>query len=801
MKFVRSSIYTISIVASPFVFSQESKPDSSEEKPPPPPARLRIDPARDLFEAAQLTFQEAREATNKKAQQTAYESAVRTFNRFLSAFPNDSRRYEVQFYLANCYQQLGNTAESEKLYQALANATEPNPFSGVALQQSADTAYSHKDFKTAAGLFQKIAQTAIDPEQRQLALFRKALCWQEIQRSPNPPAKADETLKEALRAVVFDEGSPYQEQARAAISSLYAQTGETERALANYELLITSQDKERAEQALLQCALLSHKLKQTTKAHRYFAQILASSAHRKWHGQAQLTLMTAAYQKKNYTKLVELYQATSAKVSAEHESQRLAMAAEAYRQLGDSTNADRLYARLSRVSKDSGQAFDAGYAVVTSQYREKDRKFPREAQAFLRNFSSDHPEDPRIDNVWLMLAERLNSQEQFSKAAQAYSKIRLEKIPAGSQARVRYRLGYSQLKSGKKNEAIRSLSSYLENHPKDSNTTRALLHRANLYQEEEDYRNALTDYNKILKSKPDEELSLTVLSKLADIYRKHEDFSSLISIHNRLLKNYPQRSEADQAASHFILGWSHFKQNNYESALPEFEKARALNPQKLGQDATIHLALIHFARQDEGSLRPELRRLQEDYAGAKLPPQIYAWLGTRLATAGNHEEAWTYLKEAVDFSKSGKTKTPIWKAYSLTAVALGKYREAQQSCDILIPREESPYLRAVLLQRRAEASLGLRDYAAAANDAKAALELKPQGQLNAELRITMGDISMKQQKIDEALGHYVVVAELIGSAETQTEALQKAITCYQEKGDSTSLAEAAKYKKRLAQKP
>ena len=57
-----------------------------------------------------------------------------------------------------------------------------------------------------------------------------------------------------------------------------------------------------------------------------------------------------------------------------------------------------------------------------------------------------------------------------------------------------------------------------------------------------------------------------------------------------------------------------------------------------------------------------------------------------------------------------------------------------------------------------------------------------------------GDIVRKQGDRDGALSHYVVVVEIIGDGENKIEALKRAIEIYEEKGDSTSLVAAEKYK-------
>ncbi len=303
----------------------------------------------------------------------------------------------------------------------------------------------------------------------------------------------------------------------------------------------------------------------------------------------------------------------------------------------------------------------------------------------------------------------------------------------------------------------------------------------------------MLDYQQILTKSEEPSLRRQALTGMAEVYRKKEQFPELVTTHNSLLTEFPDRSSKDRAASHFILGWSYFKQEQHEKALPSLLKARELNPEGLGKDATLHLALIYFALQDEDALQPELDRLLKEFPDAGLPRPVYAWLGAKRTASKDYRSAWKYLSQAVTLQKPQDTKTAVWKAYAQCAEALGKHSEVLKACEILLPLEESTYLRAVLLHRKSKALLGLNQYPAATSVAQQALELKPQGELNGQLRITLGDIERSQQRLDEALSHYVVVAEIIGTGETKVAAMRRAIEAYQEKGDATSLAASAQY--------
>ncbi|MBK1832797.1 tetratricopeptide repeat protein [Roseibacillus ishigakijimensis] len=769
-------------LASTDLMAQEGEPSPAPDEPAP----LQADPARDLFEAGQLAYAEGKASPNKGEQQVAYESALRTFDRFRQAFPQHPNSAEAQFYMASCYEKLGQQGRALATYTALANSGLTSPLVEAAAQQVAATYYQAKKYAEAEPIFARLAQVTGKAQTRHLALYQRALCLQHLDRQAE--------LKEALRAVVFDDGSPYSEKARAAISALYAKTGDKERAYANYRLLADSSDKATAANAILQSALLARELGREREAAGWFERILTTPELGKWHGKAQLTLMTRAYDEPDFPTVVRLYERGTYSLPKNEEAQRLALAAEAYRQIGQGEKANQLYERLAKVSTNKNQAFDAAYAVLTREYQKGQDSFLKAGEDFLKQHGKNHSGDGRLDNVHLMLAEKYSSRKKFREAAHHYQALDLTRVAADNVAQVRYRLAYARMKAGQLAEARDAFADFLHHHPKDKNAVRALAHRASLLTQSGAHEAAMADYERLLTLTDDPAFRLPALSGMAEYYREKEDFAKLIEIHEKLLREFPQRSPREQAASHFVLGWAHYKRENWQQATPALTRARELNPQGVGRDATIHLALIHFSQQDEKALQSELDRLQRDFPGNELPRPIYAWLGAKKASEGAYQEAWQYLPQAVTLEDPAETKTAVWKAYARTAEVLGHHRETLQACDILLPTEDSDYLRAVLLHRKAKALLGLRQYEEATTVAKTALELKPQGELNAALRLTLGDIARGQKLIDEALGHYVVVAEIIGKGSHRTTALLRAIELYQEKGDATSLAEAAKYR-------
>jgi tetratricopeptide (TPR) repeat protein len=196
----------------------------------------------------------------------------------------------------------------------------------------------------------------------------------------------------------------------------------------------------------------------------------------------------------------------------------------------------------------------------------------------------------------------------------------------------------------------------------------------------------------------------------------------------------------------------------------------------------------------------ELLSLLEDRTGDKVGRKVFGWAGVILATqAEDYPRAWKFLPHAVDLAKPTETKTIVWRSYAKAAVETGEFPSAIPALAILLERDENDYLKAESLYLTARSYFGLNDLKKAHVAAEDALGLKPQGRLNAEIRLLLGDIALGEDDPAGAAKYYVVVAELFSETDRRIEisALRRAAAALEDLATPEALADAKRYRERL----
>jgi tetratricopeptide (TPR) repeat protein len=177
---------------------------------------------------------------------------------------------------------------------------------------------------------------------------------------------------------------------------------------------------------------------------------------------------------------------------------------------------------------------------------------------------------------------------------------------------------------------------------------------------------------------------------------------------------------------------------------------------------------------------------------------IFAWLGRSLELEQNYVEAWRYLKHAITPEQPAETKVAVWRAAGRSALEAAAYEDALRPLEIVLQVEDNEFRKAETNYFLARAHFELKDPERARESAEACLGFKPQGDLNAQARLLLGDISMSQGDPNTAAKHYVPVIEFYGkNPEIMERALRRAVNALELKGDEESLKAANRYRESL----
>ena len=764
---------------------------------------LKTDPARDLFQLALHSYRDAGEAKGQERRRASYLAAARQFDRFHTRFPSHSNAIKACYYKAICYQKTGNTKAYRNSLSEVITIHGKGALVGAAAYQLAIEYYQAEDHAEAARLF-KIAATQTDnADYRHRSLYNRALCLEKL-------GKRNETIT-ALKAILTDAGSPFQSQAERVLAHYYVQSGMEEEALAHFINLSNSKDKKTRADAILQCAQIARSLDKKDFARKYLEKILVTPQLEQWHGESQLALMSEASLAGQHQEVIGYYEQGSYPLEKESLSRRLQIAARAYEALGRDKKATTLFRKLATIAPDNTTALEAGYLVLSRDYKTGNRNLIKQIGTFLERFEKENPDNPHIHNARLMLAEIHNQAGRHGLAIEAYDAIDLAHIASGNQAGLRYRVANVRLKSGDRQGALAAFEGFIEKHPDHPQVSDAIATRAEIFLQLRDSPRAHLEFDRLLREATKASLREYAWAQKAVLYKetidttgeeslRNESLRKFADCHTRLLADFPSRNAARKAASEFWCGWSLYRQNKFAECIDHFQRARVADAGSLDRSSTLHLALAHYHLQQQEALRKELDILLKKYRDEKVPRPVFAWLGNALYKDEDYSSAWLYLAHAITPEKPAETKAVTWRAAGHSALEAGAYEEALRPLEIVLQIEDNKYLKAETYFLRGSAHLFLNDPERARKDTEDCLSLKPQGELNARARLQLGDIAMAQDDPDTAAQYYVPVVELYSKDPSMAKkALRRAISALDLKNTEESTRSSQRYRKRLQQ--
>jgi tetratricopeptide (TPR) repeat protein len=138
--------------------------------------------------------------------------------------------------------------------------------------------------------------------------------------------------------------------------------------------------------------------------------------------------------------------------------------------------------------------------------------------------------------------------------------------------------------------------------------------------------------------------------------------------------------------------------------------------------------------------------------------------------------------------KREDAKQEDWRLLGRSALAVKDFTAAEAAFTALLKSIKEPGPRADAFNDLAQGQLGLGKFPAAQSSVEDGLKLQPDGAINAELKITAGDVLAAEQKWPDAARVYESVTAIIDDDPITPRAGEKAVEAYRKAGQE----EAAK---------
>jgi TolA-binding protein len=250
----------------------------------------------------------------------------------------------------------------------------------------------------------------------------------------------------------------------------------------------------------------------------------------------------------------------------------------------------------------------------------------------------------------------------------------------------------------------------------------------------------------------------------------------------QLLVEYPKTPAAAQA--HYWIGWSAFEAKNYKEAIASLEQARKLDAAQYGERASLRILLSHYYLEDKQGAIAEVENYFTQNNASKIPGEVLRWLGVSQYNEKNFDAAERYLSELTSKDRPQTADAETWYYLAKTRIEAGNHDNALSAAQQFVSMsKEDPRARARGLLAVAEAHLGKGESAKARENAEAAIQLQPEGRLNAEGRILLGEVDMKESKFQDAAKAFLSVAVLYNDPTLTPLALDRARAAYRSAGD------------------
>ena len=289
----------------------------------------------------------------------------------------------------------------------------------------------------------------------------------------------------------------------------------------------------------------------------------------------------------------------------------------------------------------------------------------------------------------------------------------------------------------------------------------------------------------------------TALESLGLIYAKGgpSQEAAMVSTFRKLLDHFPQSPLRAMAA--FSVGDSLFKNHQYDDAEPFLRNARDWDAKTWLQPATQRLALAAYGTKNYDKAVTYLKDYDtiaapldpQARAAAQLPAAFFYWLAETAQKSGKESDAETYYARVTAHPDPGNLLAPAWwqlgevqaqrQEWALAVSSYSKYRQ-------LTPEARDATTVLLALGR---AELGAQNFDDARRLGEQALLQEPEGPRSAAARMLLGETAFAAQNYPEAARMFATLAVLFDDPKITPQAISRAADAFEMAGDQKSTAE------------
>jgi TolA-binding protein len=709
-----------------------------------------------------------------------YDLAIPEYQKYLDDYPGYAGRANAYFSLGECYRNLKRPSSARTNFQRVLRDYGDGEFAGPAAYALGEMAFTEKDYAAALPFFHRSAAKSRESAVALSARYFEARCLEVLGRK-------EEACDVYLEVAEAGNPNPYREDARWTAASILIGRGRKIDALKQYEALSNETQKPvvKAESAV-RGGMIALDLIQADKgkidktmvdrATSLLQKGRTLSEPGKFRAIAQVGLRRLQYQTGQYAQLLADYKKEQENLPAAAQAEVLLLAANSERQLGHPKEAEQLYRQIIAKFPDREEAKDAAYQRLINVYNSDPSALLAEVEQFL----ATNPTGERADQAKLLKAEALYKQQNYAAAASIYGELRGSQLSSKLRAESAYKLALCYVPAKNTSAIIEAFTYYVQTFPDNPQVPAALAQRALAYEQDKNYDAGLSDLNTILTKYPSAQEREATLQLKALILGQQENTKGMVDTFRQLLKEFPKSSVAAQA--HYYIGKAAFEAKDYKTAMKALNTARQLNKEQYYNLASLRLILCQFYLKDRPALTKEVNDFMANSPNVNVPPEVLEWLGIEYYNEKNYEAAAKYLGSLAKISDRGNVKPDFLFYLGDAATKLKRLSEAEDAFGKYLQVAKDPAGKAKVLIALGAIKIGVHKPDDAQKIAEEIMLLQPEGRVNAEARLLVGEVQLERGNFDDAGKAFMGVALLYDDPAITPRALAKAASAYQRAG-------------------
>lgn len=717
-----------------------------------------------------------------------YSAALENIQTYLLIFPKSERRDEILYKLGDTHRQLNQPEQALTIFSKLLTEYPNTPYRPYALLRQAEL----QPIEESLPLLQEIIQTAPNPGLRLNAQFQTVQLLQKLNRAP-------ETIPYLETLTQTTTNNPYQAYAHLALGIWHQNQNNLTDALDHYRQALTLADTPALRgEAGVRAGSMALSLKQEKEAVALFETVRRLEIPDTWRQLAHLGLLRAQYLSQDYLAVIETYNALHQIFSKENEENKenreeiYYYLANAFRFTNKNKLALQTYETLLNQNKNQKNPYRqaAQYERLLILASEAKSTFSQEANSFLKNY----PKSNESQTIRYLLAETLFQQKKWAEAVPLFEIIAKEGQPKSFLEKTYYQLAWSYLLLSQDSQAVETFDSFLQHYPKTLFASESLWQSSLAHERLNQLDLALTNLEQILKNFPNALETEKVLLRKGIILNQQQKWSESRQILSGYLDQYPKSTNAPTAQ--FYRGLAAFEQKDYPSTLLDLSQIRNALPE-FYTPSTERLLLATYSLNQFDKANDYLQDLDQSTKTSSWTPSPELLFG--LGQFQQKQKKWAQaeiLFERAEKNASSNLKQQAQLNRGLVQLEQKKFLQAVKTLEPLqkIKTLQNPDL----LLPLAQAYLGAEQLPFASQLAEQIMLNYPEGDFNANARLVLAEVLMRQKQFNEAAKYYTSVTLLYDDTNLTLIALKQAAEAYRQAGN---LEEAKRfetdYKKRL----